>query len=561
MRYWQSVHLHTVDDKVQYIEHKEKKRRKDVLHTGCWWNRNCLISKSLESPDSVQQKRREPRDPGRHPEDTCGKYRTSSVLPDRFLSLIGSGLVLYTCRFGLGRDRSCPIATASRKYSFLLYFHSIQSITKFLIINPSRWWWILSLERLHVPTIFRRARCCLRSCCYPPQKKRHFSVYFDLLFDFSFAWCWPLRRRSVSLHWRNSLVGFESFFWLSHHFLIFLLQSTSNRFQVESIFHCLLLCWSMTFWVGCCFQLGFRSQFLQVGEIRWCRLPIFSLVFQLLCWSCIWSWVQGSILQLSLTISHSVRCFSKRQSPFHFWWVLFQHRIFAFSIFSMASSVLFCKKKVNPIFFFNHCCVSFFVGIVFERDVAVLIVVCVWALSIFTFISNATQIVSVFLVGLVFSFHNLFVSSFRLYDEPKHFALRRFNHSSVFFRECTCSWGVAHRWGYDSVEKPKSICEHAISRSQLLSVLVERCTCSPDSISDFGRLLLLENYHLSQICCTFFSCKYLDHDVFNLNFFSDVRTLVAQDLGFSWTYYKFHFFWTTLESHTAFFGAVLWGSK
>ena len=44
-----------------------------------------------------------------------------------------------------------------------------------------------------------------------------------------------------------------------------------------------------------------------------------------------------------------------------------------------------------------------------------------------------------FFVGLVFSFHDHFVSSFRLYDESGHFALRRLNHFFVFFCGCQCA--------------------------------------------------------------------------------------------------------------------------
>ena len=101
-------------------------------------------------------------------------------------------------------------------------------------------------------------------------------------------------------------------------------------------------------------------------------------------------------------------------------------------------------------------------------------------------------------VGLVFSFPDLFVSPFRVYDESKHFALRRLNHSFVLCCECPSSRGVVHRRGYRCVEKPKSMSKHASS------VLVKRRPSSPDSISDFGRLLLLESYHLAQVFCTFF---------------------------------------------------------
>ena len=43
------------------------------------------------------------------------------------------------------------------------------------------------------------------------------------------------------------------------------------------------------------------------------------------------------------------------------------------------------------------------------------------------------SLVFFFFVGLVFLFHDLFVSSFRLYDESEHFALRRLHLSLVLF--------------------------------------------------------------------------------------------------------------------------------
>ena len=120
-------------------------------------------------------------------------------------------------------------------------------------------------------------------------------------------------------------------------------------------------------------------------------------------------------------------------------------------------------------------------------------------MPVLTFVTSATQVSGVFfLVGLVFSFHDLSLSSIRLYDESEHFALHRLYHSLVLFGGCPCSRGVVHRRGYHSVEKPKSMSEHVVFRCQLLPVL--------DSISDFGRLLLLEIPHLAQVFCTFSSC-------------------------------------------------------
>ena len=50
-----------------------------------------------------------------------------------------------------------------------------------------------------------------------------------------------------------------------------------------------------------------------------------------------------------------------------------------------------------------------------------------------------------FQFGLIFLSHDLFVSSFRLYDEAEHFALRRLSHSFVFFRECPSSRSVRRK--------------------------------------------------------------------------------------------------------------------
>ena len=59
--------------------------------------------------------------------------------------------------------------------------------------------------------------------------------------------------------------------------------------------------------------------------------------------------------------------------------------------------------------------------------------------------------------------------------------------------------------------------EHVIFRSQLLSVLVERRPGSPDSICDFGRLLLDSN-HVAQVSRAFSSCQYFDFYVIDFIF-------------------------------------------
>ena len=75
-------------DSVQYIEH-ERKMRRDEINTGCCWNKFSEF-KSLESSDSVQRIEGCQEDPGRtrkttgEPDEACGRYRSSSVHPDRF---------------------------------------------------------------------------------------------------------------------------------------------------------------------------------------------------------------------------------------------------------------------------------------------------------------------------------------------------------------------------------------------------------------------------------------------------------------------------------------------
>ena len=140
------------------------------------------------------------------------------------------------------------------------------------------------------------------------------------------------------------------------------------------------------------------------------------------------------------------------------------------------------------------------------------------------------------------SFFSL-VSSFRvtiflyllfcLYDESKYFTLRPLNHSFLFC-ECPCTRYVACRGSYCCVEQSETVFEHEVSRCQLLSVLVERLPGSPDSISDFGRLLLLESNHLAQEFRAFSSPQYFELYVIHLNFFSGVRALVTENFRLPW---------------------------
>ena len=52
--------------------------------------------------------------------------------------------------------------------------------------------------------------------------------------------------------------------------------------------------------------------------------------------------------------------------------------------------------------------------------------------------------------------------------------------------------------------------EQVVFRCQFLSVLVKRRPDSPDSIADFGRLLLLGSNDLAQVSRAFSSCQYFD---------------------------------------------------
>ena len=159
-------------------------------------------------------------------------------------------------------------------------------------------------------------------------------------------WCWLLLRRSVSLHWCISLVGFDYFLSFSRYFHVVLLRSLCIFLRVRSIFRGLLLCWSMYCWFGCCFEKSFLSHLPQVWGIRWCHLPIFLLVSQSLCWSCILSWVQSSILQLSTTISHSVMLLFSAPISISFFVSLVPASNLRIFIFSMASFVLLSMHSI-----------------------------------------------------------------------------------------------------------------------------------------------------------------------------------------------------------------------
>ena len=109
------MHLHTVDDNVQ--SHQSQTRGTQAVA-----EINSLNSKSLESSDSVQQN----GEPGRNQDEKCDKHRSSSVRP-----------VTRIFRFRLGRAWVVPSRIC---FSEVVFPHEFfcQSITKFLVINPSR---------------------------------------------------------------------------------------------------------------------------------------------------------------------------------------------------------------------------------------------------------------------------------------------------------------------------------------------------------------------------------------------------------------------------------------
>ena len=106
----------------------KRKTRREGINTSCCWNKFSEFGVA-GIVGFCATKRRVPGDPGRQQEEKCGKYLSSSVRPDRFPSLFGSESVIFTFRFSLGRDRSCPIATASR--------NNLSSCI-FILLNPSR---------------------------------------------------------------------------------------------------------------------------------------------------------------------------------------------------------------------------------------------------------------------------------------------------------------------------------------------------------------------------------------------------------------------------------------
>ena len=70
---WQGLHVHAVDDSVQYIESNIRETRRDKINTSCCWNK-LSVFKSLESSDSEQRVEGCQENPGRT-KGTTGKPR------------------------------------------------------------------------------------------------------------------------------------------------------------------------------------------------------------------------------------------------------------------------------------------------------------------------------------------------------------------------------------------------------------------------------------------------------------------------------------------------------
>ena len=105
---------------------------------------------------------------------------------------------------------------------------------------------------------------------------------------------------------------------------------------------------------------------------------------------------------------------------------------------------------------------------------------------------------------------------------------------------------VADRRSYHCVEQPESMFQHVVFRCQFLPALVKCRPGSPDSISDFGRLLLRESNHLAKnltlsplvIISTFMSST-------SISFL--VRAVVAENFCLFWMNPEAHFLSYFLE--------------
>ena len=185
-------------------------------------------------------------------------------------------------------------------------------------------------------------------------------------------WCRLIIRRSASLHWSTSLVCYENFLSFSHCFHVFLLISLCNFPRVESIFRGLLLCWSKFYWFGCCVRSDFQSLPQLVWGIRWCRLPIFFSVFQLICSSCIFELSSG-FHSAAFNNHLSLGDVAILIASLHFYFLLSHVPASHLLIVHLYHS--FIGTPLNPILFFDLCSVDLFVNVTLEWHVAVLVIV------------------------------------------------------------------------------------------------------------------------------------------------------------------------------------------
>ena len=134
-------------------------------------------------------------------------------------------------------------------------------------------------------------------------------------------------------------------------------------------------------------------------------------------------------------------------------------------------------------------------------------------------------------------FHDLFVSSFCLYDETEHFPLRRQYHSFLLLGEWPCSRCIAYRRSYCCAKQSETVFEQIVFRCQFLPVFVKRRPSCPDTILNFGRFLLLENNQLALVSHAFIFCQDFNFNIVDLHFFFRFRAnaaVVAENFRLSW---------------------------
>ena len=192
--------------------------------------------------------------------------------------------------------------------------------------------------------------------------------------------------------------------------------------------------------------------------------------------------------------------------------VLIQHWFFAVFVRSLAFTVLLFTYPIHFSFFY-FCCVNFFIGIVLEGDVAVLIAVCVGAVFIVSFILWAS-VICFFLIPIFLFFR---FSNFLFHFFTKKIVSCVF--FCIFFLFVWCGgafWAASIEslflvllWGSMFLRRSSSLEWSAKPMpkeirfwSQLLFVFVKRGPGSPDPIIDLGCLLLLAwNHAVQDVWC------------------------------------------------------------